>query len=95
MGKSLVRSPAVAVGEGDEGLTVVGEVGDAVVVEKVGGVFFVDVVGDGLLKQESKLLLVSASHDQRMKELRDSGERSSSDQSQGSRSAAGGTNWTV
>jgi hypothetical protein len=53
MGMSLMWSPAVAVGEGDEGLTVVGEEGDAVVVEELGGVFFVDVVGDGLLQQES------------------------------------------
>ena len=44
MVKSL-RSPAVAVGEGDECLTVVGEEGDAVVFEELGDVFFVDVVG--------------------------------------------------
>ena len=50
MGMSLMWSPAVAVGEGDECLTVVGEEGDAVVVEELGGVFFVDVVGDGLLQ---------------------------------------------
>jgi len=81
MGQSLFWSPAVAVGEGDEGLTVVGEVGDAVVVEEIDGVFFVDVVGDGLLQQEGELLLISASHGQRMKELRDSAVRHSSAQS--------------
>ena len=58
-----------------------GEAGDAVVVEEVGGVFFVDVVGDGLLQQESELRLVSASHQRKEKELRDSIERGSADQS--------------
>ena len=80
MGKSL-GSPAVAKGEGDEGLTVVGEEGDAVVFEELSGVFFVDVVGDGLRQQESELLLVSASHQRKEKELRDSMERGSSAQS--------------
>lgn len=71
------RSPAVAESEGDQGLTVVGEVGDALIVEKVLRVFFVLVGEQG--GGEEGLQLVSASHQRKAKELREAAERHSSE----------------